>query len=112
MPSKTSKPSPKRSRRQPPEFRPWKVANGCSEAIVSELASALAAELSPGDRVLLEGVMGAGKSTFARALIEALGVRQVPEGSPSFAIAHEYLTDAKLEVIHLDLYRIRSEAEI
>ena len=65
----------------------------------------------PGDRVILEGEMGAGKTTFARALLLALGVRQPPEGSPTFAIAHEY--DGKsCSVIHLDLYRLKSEAEI
>jgi tRNA threonylcarbamoyl adenosine modification protein YjeE len=67
--------------------------------------------LNPGDRVLLEGPMGAGKSTFARALLIALGVHQPPEGSPTFALAHEY--DApRGGVVHLDFYRIRSEMEI
>lgn len=55
--------------------------------------------------------MGAGKTTFSRALLEGLGVVQPPEGSPSFAIAHEY-QGARCEVIHIDFYRLRSEAEI
>lgn len=55
--------------------------------------------------------MGAGKTTFARALLAGLGVEQPPEGSPSFAIAHEYRSP-KGEVIHMDFYRLRSEAEI
>ncbi len=55
--------------------------------------------------------MGAGKTTFARALLGALGVRQPPEGSPSFAIAHEY-SGPRGGVVHLDFYRLRSESEI
>lgn len=55
--------------------------------------------------------MGAGKTFFARALLSALGVRQPPEGSPSFAIAHEY-DSRRGEVVHMDLYRIKAEAEL
>lgn len=55
--------------------------------------------------------MGVGKSAFARALLVALGVRQPPEGSPTFAIAHEY-DSPRGGVVHIDLYRIKSEAEI
>jgi tRNA threonylcarbamoyl adenosine modification protein YjeE len=62
--------------------------------------------------VLLEGPLGAGKTTFARALLEARGVSRPPEGSPTFAIAHEYRDEAGVELIHLDLYRLRSEAEL
>lgn len=56
--------------------------------------------------------MGVGKTTFSRSLLESLGVDQPPEGSPSFALAHEYATRTGSEVIHIDFYRIRSEAEI
>lgn len=63
--------------------------------------------------------MGAGKTTFSRFLLLALGVEQPPEGSPTFAIAHEYGLAANargnqgiLGVVHVDLYRIRSEEEI
>jgi tRNA threonylcarbamoyladenosine biosynthesis protein TsaE len=81
-----------------------------------EIARALAKELAPGDRVLLEGPMGAGKTTFSRMLLLALGVEQPPEGSPTFAIAHEYALASRSRgiqgVVHVDLYRIRSEDEI
>src|SRR5581483_10858229 len=99
MPSKKSKPSKSRQSQ-------WKVAREFSEAQLSKLAQELADELSPGDRVLLEGPMGAGKSTFARALIRALGVDQGAEGSPTFAIAHEYRSKKKgrdCAIVHLDL---------
>ena len=55
--------------------------------------------------------MGTGKSTFARFLLEALDRSDSAEGSPTFPIAHEYETRAG-EVIHIDFYRLKSEAEI
>jgi tRNA threonylcarbamoyladenosine biosynthesis protein TsaE len=61
--------------------------------------------------VLLEGEMGAGKTTFARAVLQGLGVVQPPEGSPTFAIAHEYVAPGG-PVAHIDLYRIKHESEL
>lgn len=78
---------------------------------MAALARGVASELKSGDRVLLEGPMGAGKSTFARALIQALGVTQPAEGSPSFAIAHEYTASGK-KIAHIDFYRFRHESEL
>lgn len=90
----------------------WKAASGYSEADLSQLALDLAHELVPGDRVLLEGPLGAGKTTFARSLLLGLGVIQPPEGSPTFAIAHEYESNCEGGVVHIDFYRLRSEEEI
>src|SRR5262245_58300605 len=104
MPSKTSKP--------PASRQAWKIAPGCSEDHSRQLARELAGELRNGDRVLLEGTLGAGKTTFARALLEALGVHQPPEGSPTFAIAHEYRARAVPEIVHIDFYRLKHESEI
>ena len=59
----------------------------------------------------MEGPMGVGKTTFSRTLLQGLGVIQPPEGSPTFAIAHEYHTPI-CDVVHVDFYRLRSEAEI
>ena len=55
--------------------------------------------------------MGAGKTTLARFLLQALGILQPPEGSPTFAIAHEY-DSPQGGVVHIDYYRIRSAQEI
>ncbi|HUP56246.1 MAG TPA: tRNA (adenosine(37)-N6)-threonylcarbamoyltransferase complex ATPase subunit type 1 TsaE [Bdellovibrionota bacterium] len=103
MPSRTSK--PRRS------SRAWKTTPGCSETQAKSVAFELARELKAGDRVLLEGPLGAGKTTFARALLEALGVEQPPEGSPTFAIAHEYRARGT-EVVHIDFYRLKHEGEL
>ena len=83
----------------------------CSELDLENWTRTFAQELKPGDRVLLEGPMGAGKTTLTRFLLQALGVVQPPEGSPTFAIAHEY-DSPRGGVVHIDYYRIRSETEI
>ncbi|MEH3054128.1 MAG: tRNA (adenosine(37)-N6)-threonylcarbamoyltransferase complex ATPase subunit type 1 TsaE [Patulibacter minatonensis] len=68
------------------------------------LAAGLAAELRRGDLLLLEGDLGAGKTTFARALCGALGV-DGPVTSPTFGVAHRY--DATIgRIAHLDLHRL------
>lgn len=63
-------------------------------------------------RIALIGPMGAGKSTTARRLLDALAISREAEGSPTFAIAHEYRTSKGLRVLHADGYRLRSETEL
>jgi tRNA threonylcarbamoyladenosine biosynthesis protein TsaE len=72
-----------------------------TEATGAEVAAGLAA----GDVVLLEGDLGAGKTTFVRGACRALGV-ETPVRSPTFAIGHRYR--GRLPVSHLDLYRLAS----
>lgn len=74
-----------------------------------EAARFVAARLQTGDCIALEGEMGAGKTTFVRALAEALGCRQEAT-SPTFALANRY--DGTITLWHLDLYRLRSEEEL
>ena len=63
----------------------------------------LAAELGPGDLVLVSGELGAGKTTLIRGAARALGVSE-PVTSPTFTIGHVYR--GRLPVSHLDLYRL------
>lgn len=65
----------------------------------------LAAQLRPGDVVLVTGELGAGKTTLVRGAARALGVRD-PVTSPTFSIGHRYRGN-DLTVSHLDLYRLR-----
>ncbi len=58
----------------------------------------------------LEGAMGAGKTTLAKALCAALGCKDVVS-SPTFAIVNVYYSDKAGEVYHFDFYRINSLAE-
>lgn len=58
------------------------------------------------------GEMGAGKTTFIRALAAALGVEDDVANSPSFSIINEYRSDTTAELIyHFDLYRLDSMDE-
>jgi hypothetical protein len=69
------------------------------------VAADLSSRLLPGDLILLEGEVGAGKSTFARAAMRALGVEgAIP--SPTFTIGRTYR--GRLPVSHIDLYRLGS----
>lgn len=56
-----------------------------------------------GDRLLLEGPFGAGKTTFVQGLAIGLGVSN-PVGSPSFVIENQYR--GRLRLFHVDLYRL------
>jgi tRNA threonylcarbamoyladenosine biosynthesis protein TsaE len=67
------------------------------------LGAELAAGLSRGDVVLVEGDLGAGKTTFVRGACRALGVT-ANVTSPTFTIGQRY--PAPVPVSHLDLYRI------
>jgi tRNA threonylcarbamoyladenosine biosynthesis protein TsaE len=72
------------------------------------LGGRLASELSPGDVVLVEGELGAGKTTFVRGACRRLGVT-VPVTSPTFTIGQRYSADGAVPVVsHLDLYRLSS----
>ena len=72
------------------------------------LAAELAAGLSPGDVVLVEGELGAGKTTFVRGACRALGVDGVVT-SPTFTIGQRY--PGPVPVSHLDLYRVSDLGE-
>jgi tRNA threonylcarbamoyladenosine biosynthesis protein TsaE len=70
-----------------------------TEAIGAELARTLA----PGDVVLIEGELGAGKTTLVRGACRSLGV-ETPVTSPTFTIGQRYR--GRVLVSHLDLFRI------
>lgn len=75
------------------------------------LAWQLASALRPGDLVVLSGPLGAGKTFLVRAVLRRLGVPgSVPVTSPTFTLLHEYA--AEMAVVHADLYRLRSPAEV
>ena len=75
------------------------------ETATAALARQIAPHLGPGDTVLLEGEIGAGKSAFARALIRARLGRMEDVPSPTFTIVQTYEDDAG-DIWHCDLYRL------
>jgi tRNA threonylcarbamoyladenosine biosynthesis protein TsaE len=74
------------------------------------LGRALGRAAAAGDRFLLEGPFGAGKTTFVQGLAEGLDV-PAPISSPSFVIENQYR--GRLVLYHVDLYRLeRVEPEL
>ena len=57
------------------------------------------------------GKMGAGKTTFIKAVCQALGVTDVIN-SPTFAIVNEYLDGQGSPIYHFDFYRIKRQQEV
>jgi tRNA threonylcarbamoyladenosine biosynthesis protein TsaE len=76
-----------------------------SAAETEAAGAALASRLDAGDVVLIEGELGAGKTTFVRGACRALGVT-VPVTSPTFTIGQRY--PGRVPVAHVDLFRVAS----
>ena len=74
------------------------------EEKTKQLATDFAKRLKPGDLVVLNGDLGAGKTTFTRYTFEALGAKGVVN-SPTFAIMKVYESPVA-ELYHFDTYRI------
>jgi tRNA threonylcarbamoyladenosine biosynthesis protein TsaE len=74
-----------------------------SAAETEAIGARVAAELAPGDVVLIEGELGAGKTTLVRGAARALGVTGRVT-SPTFTIGQRY--QAPVPVSHIDLYRV------
>lgn len=83
-----------------------------SAAGMRALGRRLAALLRAGDLVILNGSLGAGKTTLTQGIGEGLGVRG-PVTSPTFVIArvHPSVTGGP-DLLHADAYRLASPAEV
>jgi len=81
------------------------------DAATTALGAELAARLAPGDLVVLEGDLGAGKTALARAIIRSLaGDAGLDVPSPTFALVQPYDTP-RGPVLHADLYRLGDARE-
>jgi len=80
-----------------------------SVAETNEIARKFAQELRGGETILLSGELGAGKTTFTKALLASLGVTDTVT-SPTFTLMKTYYGDHVIH--HLDMYRIMDETEV
>lgn len=76
----------------------------------TKFAKKFAKLLRGGEIILLNGDLGAGKTTFTRQVLKALGVKGEVT-SPTFTIMREYTTK-KFNIYHFDMYRIKSPDEV
>ncbi len=87
-----------------------------TESAFVAFAQRFAARLRAGDTVALSGPLGAGKTTFVRAVVRVLHGDD-PASSPTFTFWHRYLPPVgplsqAPPIDHLDLYRIEDPAEV
>lgn len=93
-----------------PDSAPALVIFLPGEAATEALARRLAPALLDGGVVFLRGELGAGKTTFARALLRALGVGERVK-SPTYSLLERYAVNGH-DAFHLDLYRIADAGEL
>ena len=78
---------------------------------MESLGSQLSHYLKAGDVVLLEGELGAGKTTFTRGIGEGLNAKGTVQ-SPTFVLARTHRTEAGPQLVHVDAYRLGSAVEL
>jgi tRNA threonylcarbamoyladenosine biosynthesis protein TsaE len=76
-----------------------------------QTAAAVAELLPDGGVVALSGELGAGKTTFVQGLAQALGIQR-PVTSPTFTLVGEYRGANQRQLVHMDLYRLRSPDDL
>ena len=81
------------------------VIESCSERDTKHLGQRVAAALQPGIVVALNGQLGSGKTSFVRAVCQALGIDEGQVNSPTFVLMQVYV-DGRIPVMHFDTYRL------
>lgn len=80
-----------------------------NENATFETATELAKKLKGGEIITLDGELGAGKTVFVKGLAYGLGIDPELVTSPTFALMNDY--EGRLELYHIDAYRLASGAE-
>ena len=81
-----------------------------SPAETGQVARDLAATLRGGEILAFEGDLGAGKTTFIKALVSSFGIQESEIKSPTFVIMHIY--EGQMKFHHFDLYRLGDVDEL
>lgn len=84
------------------------IANNLEE--LTKVAKQILSDYKDERIFVLEGLMGAGKTTFTKAVCQVLGVKD-NVCSPTFAIVNVYYSESAGDIYHFDFYRINKEEE-
>lgn len=76
----------------------------------NSLGKKLASFMLPGDLIALSGELGAGKTTFVKALARGLGIPEDDVSSPSYTLVNEY--NGRIPMYHFDLYRLEGADDV
>lgn len=93
------------------------VRTSRSEAETALIGGAVGKLLRGGDVLLIDGELGAGKTTLVRSIAAAMGLDTAPVASPTFVLVHEYTrmgggSTERPELVHIDAYRLRSKEDL
>ncbi len=86
------------------------VVHCASAEDTARLARCIVGIVRPGDCIVLSGDLGAGKTTFVKSAVAALGVDEAVT-SPTFTLVHRY-GGARRSVVHADWYRLERSGEL
>jgi tRNA threonylcarbamoyladenosine biosynthesis protein TsaE len=86
---------------------PSKINSGSVDESAS-FAAEFMLSCKKGDRIVLNGDLGAGKTFFIKAALSSIGIKNV--NSPSFAIVNEYQNN--FHIYHFDFYRLKNSSEL
>lgn len=88
-----------------------KTVFSLSEQETYEFGLTLGRQLEGGERIVLSGDLGTGKTVFVRGVAAGLDIAPQDVGSPSFTLIHEY-KGGRFPLFHVDLYRVESDEEL
>jgi tRNA threonylcarbamoyladenosine biosynthesis protein TsaE len=88
------------------------VLDLADETATARLAARIAAAARPRDIIALEGPLGSGKTSFARAFIRALGRGDEEVPSPTFTLVEVYSFPRRPSIWHFDLYRLEAPQDV
>lgn len=87
--------------------------SGINLAGTEQLGRVIGGMLCPGDALLLEGPLGAGKTTLVRAIAAGLGIDPAMVSSPTFVVINQYpIPQSDADLVHVDAYRLSGPGDL